>query len=124
MTPKIGIYNVSVRCKTAHSDIDIQVWLPSWAAKLMPKRIAFGESLEVFFNDVSRPESDGSRGLQQQPCPEALGRGYVGCPCRQEGAGCPFAGQRAQAGFSPSPLKTAKGYLWGRSLLAWRTWRL
>jgi len=56
MTPKIGIYNVSGRCKTAHSDIDVQVWLPSWAARLMPKRIAFGESFEVFFNDVSRPD--------------------------------------------------------------------
>jgi len=56
-----GVYNVSGRCRTSGSDLDVQVWLPAsvyqFAMRLVPTgRIAFGEQFELFVNNSDNPD--------------------------------------------------------------------
>jgi hypothetical protein len=56
-----GVYNVSGRCRTCGSDLDLQVWLPApvyrLAMRLIPTgRIAFGSQFEMFINNSDDPD--------------------------------------------------------------------
>ncbi len=56
-----GVYNVSGRCRTSGSDLDVQVWLPAslyrFVMRLVPTgRIAFGEQFELFVNNSDDPD--------------------------------------------------------------------